>query len=83
MTDTQSPPTGGYQKTCAHEGYVSAETCIAILFPGEIPGISIRHFRKLQSQGYIPYLKLGRRTLFNPSEVRAALEKRCKRRAMV
>ena len=30
-----SPPTGGYQKTCAHEGYVSAETCIAILFPGE------------------------------------------------
>ena len=74
-------PDQGDQITCAHEGYVSAEACLNILFPND--GLSIRHFRKLQAQGFIPYLKLGRRTLFNPSEVRAALEKRCKRRVMV
>jgi excisionase family DNA binding protein len=63
------------------EGYVDATTCLAILFPGG--GISLRHFRSLQAAGSIPYLKLGRRTLFPPSEVKAALEKRFKRRAMV
>jgi hypothetical protein len=63
------------------EGYVSAETCLSVLFPGG--GISIRHFRSLQAAGSIPYLKLGRRTLFVPSEVKAALEKRFKRRAVV
>ena len=64
------------------EGYVSAETCLSILFPGDQPGISLRLFRKLQAAGSIPYLKLGRRTLFVPSEVKAALEKRYKRRAI-
>jgi hypothetical protein len=64
------------------EGYVSAETCLAILFPGDEPGISMRLFRKLQAAGSMPYLKLGRRTLFVPSEVKAALEKRYKRRAV-
>jgi hypothetical protein len=42
----------------------------------------LRTFRTLQAQGYIPHLKLGKRTLFNPGEVRAALEKRCKRKAV-
>jgi hypothetical protein len=63
------------------EGYVSAEACIRILFPGERPGISLRHFRSLQSAGAIPFLKLGRRTLFLPSEVKAALERKFKVRA--
>jgi hypothetical protein len=79
MTDISAPNLGA-QKSCAHEGYVSAEACLDILFPNG--GISIRHFRKFQSQGYIPYLKLGRRTLFNPSEVRFALEKRLKRKVV-
>ncbi len=65
------------------EGYVSAETCLSILFPGDKPGISMRLFRKLQAAGSIPYLKLGRRTLFVVSEVKAALEKKFKRRATV
>jgi hypothetical protein len=64
------------------EGYVDASTCLAILFPGEKPGISLRHFRSLQAAGCFPVLKLGRRTLFQPSEVRAALEKRFKVRAI-
>ncbi len=65
------------------DGYVGVERCIEILFPDPKSGIKLRMFRKLQSQGYIPYLKLGRRTLFNPSEVRFALEKRLKRAAVV
>ena len=64
------------------DGYVGAERCIEILFPDPESGIKLRMFRKLQCQGYIPHLKLGRRTLFNPSEVKAALEKRLKRKAV-
>jgi hypothetical protein len=70
------------ESTLGVDGYVGAECCIEILFPDPKSGISLRFFRKLQSQGYIPYLKLGRRTLFNPAEVRTALEKRLKRRAI-
>jgi hypothetical protein len=65
------------------DGYVGVERCIEILFPDPKSGIKLRMFRKLQAQGFIPYLKLGRRTLFNPAEVRVALEKRCKRKAGV
>jgi hypothetical protein len=65
------------------EGYVDASTCLAILFPGDKPGISLRHFRSLQAAGCFPILKLGRRTLFLPSEVKAALEKRFKIRAVM
>jgi hypothetical protein len=62
------------------DGYVTAQECLETLFPNK--SLSLRSFRKLQAEGYIPFLKLGARTLFCPSEVRSALEKRCKRRAM-
>jgi hypothetical protein len=62
-------------------GYVSAKECIAAIFP--TGGICLRTFRTLQAEGYFPHLKIGKRTLFQPSEVRAALEKRCKRKAGV
>ena len=65
------------------DGYVGIERCIEILFPDPKSGIKLPMFRKLQAAGYILYLKLGRRTLFNPSEVRFALEKRLKRGAVV
>jgi hypothetical protein len=61
------------------DAYFGAERCIEILFPGG--DICLRTFRNLQAQGLIPYLKLGRRTLFNPAEVRLALERKCKRAA--
>jgi hypothetical protein len=61
-------------------GYVSAEECIAAIFP--TGGICLRTFRTLQARGFVPYLKIGRRTLFHPAEVRIALEKRLKRRAV-
>jgi hypothetical protein len=63
-------------------GFVGAETCIATIFPDVASRISLRHFRELQATGFIPYLKLGRRTLFNVAEVKAALENRLKRKAV-
>ena len=64
------------------DGYVGVERCIEALFPDPKSAPSLRFFRKLQAQGLVPHLKLVRKVLFNPSEVRAALEKRCKRRAV-
>lgn len=61
-------------------GYFGPEKCLEILFPDEASRISLRHFRSLQASGYIPHLKLGRRTLFNPTEVRLALERFFKRK---
>jgi hypothetical protein len=63
------------------DGYVSAERCLEIVFPDPKGRISLRFFRGLQAKGKIPYLKLGRRTLFNPAEVRFALEKQFLRKA--
>ena len=67
------------KKQIVIDGYVSATECLTAIFP--TGGICLRTFRTLQAQGYVPHLKLGKRTLFNPIEVRAALEKRCKRKA--
>src|SRR5271165_2868988 len=53
------------------DGYVTAERCLEILFPEN--GLCLRTFRTLQAHGRIPHLKIGRRTLFNPAEVIAAL----------
>jgi hypothetical protein len=63
------------------EGYVSAERCLEVLFPDPGSRISLRFFRGLQARGKIPYLKLGRRTLFDPAEVRFAIDKQFKRKA--
>jgi len=68
------------QQNHALDGYVDAPTCLNIIFPDN--GISLRLFHKLQAQGHVPYLKLGRRCLYSPAEVRAALEKRLKRKAV-
>jgi hypothetical protein len=53
-------------------GYVPAEQCLEILFPGR--GLCLRTLRTLQLSGRIPHLKIGRKVLFNPVEVRAALD---------
>jgi hypothetical protein len=67
-----------------HGGYVDAVHCLDALFPlspAGTRGMSLRMFRRLQRAGKIPYLKIGRRTLFCPSDVRVALERRFKREA--
>jgi hypothetical protein len=38
----------------------------------------MRSFRKWQALGLIPFHKIGRLTYFDPSQVRAALDKRCR-----
>lgn len=55
---------------------VGAEACIAIVFPDEPSRPGLRTFREWQARGYLPVHKIGRRTFFDPEEVRAALDRR-------
>jgi len=57
---------------------VGAEDCIQAVFPSENSRPSLRAFRQWQANGWIPYHKIGRRTFFDPSEVRRALDRRFK-----
>lgn len=56
---------------------VDVQTCIGEVFEGERKP-SLRTFRKWQALGLIPFHKIGRLTYFDPSQVRAALDKRCR-----
>lgn len=58
-------------------GLADAEACIRKVFAEESRP-SLRTFRYWQSRGWIPYLKVGRLTFFDPEEVRAALNRRCR-----
>ena len=55
---------------------VGPQQCIEILFPSETSRPGLRSFRRWQAQGFIPVHKIGRRTFFDPEQVRAALEQR-------
>ena len=55
---------------------VGVEECIAIVFPCEKSRPGLRTFRQWQAKGYIPVHKIGRRTFFDPAQVRAAIERR-------
>jgi hypothetical protein len=61
----------------SNSGLVDAEACIDRVFDGESKP-SLRTFREWQAKGIIPFLKIGRLTFFDPEEVRAALNKRCR-----
>ena len=56
---------------------VDAQSCIDEVFQGERKP-SMRSFRKWQADGLIPFHKIGRLTFFDPLQVRAALDKRCR-----
>ncbi|MEK7953990.1 hypothetical protein [Luteolibacter soli] len=55
---------------------VGAEECIELIFPCEKSRPGLRTFRQWQAQGYIPVHRIGRRTYFDPVQVRAAIERR-------
>lgn len=57
---------------------VGAQECIQHVFPCESSCPSLRSFREWQARGYIPFHKIGRRTFFDPEQVRAALDRRFK-----
>ena len=57
---------------------VGAQDCIEICFPCENSRPSLRSFREWQSRGYLPFHKIGKRTFFDPEQVRAALDRRFK-----
>jgi len=47
-----------------------------ILFPNKKSRPGLRTFRQWQANGFIPVHKIGRRTFFDPVQVRAAIEQR-------
>ena len=55
---------------------VGAEDCIKIVFPCETSRPGLRTYREWQSKGFFPFHKIGRRTYFDPDEVRSALDRR-------
>ena len=59
-----------------HPQLVGAEDCIKIVFPCESSRPGLRTFRDWQAKGFIPLIRVGRRTYFDPVQVRAALERR-------
>jgi hypothetical protein len=61
-----------------HKQLLGAEACIASVFPHEDSRPGLRTFRQWQARGYFPYHKIGRRTFFDPEEVRSALDRRFK-----
>jgi hypothetical protein len=59
-----------------HPQLVGAEDCIKIVFPCETSRPSLRTFRSWQANGYFAHHKIGRRTFFDPEDVRHALDRR-------
>jgi len=55
---------------------VGAQACLNLLFPDIDSRPSLRSFRQWQANGYLPVHKIGRRTFFDPEQVRAALDRR-------
>jgi hypothetical protein len=53
----------------------TAARCIELAFDADSRP-SLRSFREWQARGWIPYKKIGRRTYFDPAEVRAAIDRR-------
>ncbi len=60
----------------SHSKLVGAEACLVDLFPDEPSRPGLRTFRDWQAKGFIPVHKIGRRTFFDPEEVRQALDRR-------
>ena len=56
-------------------GLVGAETCLRVVFPDEATRPCLRYFRELQHKRLVPFKKIGRRTFFDPVEVRRALDR--------
>jgi len=61
-----------------HPQLVGASDCIQIVFPCENSRPALRTFREWQAKGFFPFVRVGRRTFFDPEDVRAALDRRFK-----
>jgi hypothetical protein len=61
-----------------HKQLVGAQACLDLLFPDGASRPSLRTFRQWQANRYLPFHKIGRRTFFDPEQVRAALDRRFK-----
>ena len=70
MTSNSDPLKSGVPS-----GLVGAETCRLIVWTDERSRPCMRTFRRYQRQRIIPVIKLGRRTFFDPAQVRAAIDR--------
>ena len=69
-----SPPMGALHMTEPNK-LTTAARCIELAFD-EDSRPALRSFREWQARGWIPYRKIGKRTYFDPAEVRASLDRR-------
>lgn len=65
-----------WQRMNASTQLLGAAETIAAVFPGEKSRPALRTFREWQARGYLPVHKIGKRTFFDPAEVRRALDRR-------
>jgi hypothetical protein len=77
MQDARLPPADppAASEATFPAGLVGAETCLRLIFPDEATRPCLRYFRELQRKRLIPFKKIGRRTFFDPPEVRRALDR--------
>lgn len=54
---------------------VNAEQCLKVVFPQAESRPCLRTLKGWQSRRMIPYVKLGKRCFYQPSKVKAAIEK--------
>jgi hypothetical protein len=73
MPDEPAPPVSS--QVYITPGLVGAETCLRLVFPDEATRPCLRYFRELQAKRLVPFKKIGRRTFFDPVEVRRALDR--------
>jgi len=66
-----------------NEGLVGAQACINKVFPDEFSRPSMRSFKQWQYNNQIPFVKIGRRVFYSPSEVTIAITKNFTRRESV
>jgi hypothetical protein len=59
----------------APRGLFGALATLEIVFPDEAARPSVRTFRQWQRLRLIPFIKINRRTFFDPAEVRRALDR--------
>lgn len=68
-------PPNDVKESNVPSGLVCAETCRLIVWSDERGRPCMRTFRRYQRQRLIPFVKIGRRTFFDPAQVRAAIDK--------
>lgn len=68
-------PLNSRNESTTPSGLFGAEKTLELTFPDPLSRPCIRTFRQWQRLRLIPFKKIGRRTFFDPVEVRRALDR--------